>query len=40
MLGAGLGAGLGPVVILHRDHENGLDLLRFGAAAAECSEAG
>ena len=31
---------LGPVMIFHRDHKNSLDLLRDGAAAAECSEAG
>lgn len=29
---------LGPVVILHRDHENALDLLRAGAKAAQCSQ--
>ena len=32
--------GLSPVMIFHRDYENGLDLLRFGTGASECSEAG
>src|SRR5689334_6161842 len=31
---------LSPVVVFHRDHEHGLDLLRMGAGVAQTSEQG